>query len=213
MARHGPDGQARWFPGRPPAIAGRRIGLLGGSFNPAHAGHRHISRIALQKLGLDEVWWLVSPQNPLKSPAQMAGLDRRFNKATEVATDRRIRVTDIEAALGTQYTARTLERLCQHYPRYRFVWMMGADNMLQIPHWQDWSKIFHLVPVAVFARGSYAESALSGAAAARFARSRVAEADSRTLPARQPPAWSFIHCRLHPASATAIRQRGGQWRV
>lgn len=210
MARPGPDDRAHWSPRRPPKGNGRRVGLLGGSFNPAHDGHLYISREALRRLDLDEVWWLVSPQNPLKSRDEMAPLARRYRSAIDAARDRRIRVTDIETKLGTTYTAETLDKLVQVFPRNRFVWLMGADNLAQIPDWRDWPQIFNTVAIAVFARGTYSEKALSGAAAARFAKSRVAAEKARSLPARQPPAWCFIHCRLHPASATAIRQRDGQ---
>ncbi len=183
----------------------RRIGLLGGSFNPAHAGHLHISRLALKQLGLDEVWWLVSPQNPLKPAAGMAPLERRLEGARAVAADRRIRVSSIEQPLATRYTVDTLRLLKQKYKNARFVWLIGADNLLQLPKWKDWSGIFHMVPIAVFARDTYDSRALTGQAALRFARYRLDRRAAGRLAATRPPAWVFLANRRHPASATRIR--------
>lgn len=182
-----------------------RVGLLGGSFNPAHEGHRAISLAALQRLGLDEVWWLVSPQNPLKPVAGMAPFAERLAAAEAAARHPRIRVTDIEARLGTQYTADTLERLTRRFPAHAFLWLMGADNLLQIHKWRDWQRIFHLLPVAVLARPSYSLRALAAPAAQRFLRARWPERLARELVQAEPPAWVLIHGPLHPASATAIR--------
>ncbi|MGE0155028.1 MAG: nicotinate-nucleotide adenylyltransferase [Reyranellaceae bacterium] len=183
----------------------RRVGLLGGSFNPAHEGHRHVSLTALKKLGLDEIWWLVSPQNPLKPVAGMAPLDERLAQARRTARHRRIKVTDIETRLGTRYTADTIAALRRHFPRLDFVWLMGADNLAQIARWDRWQSIFEAVPIAVFDRPAYSLSALNAKAAQRFSLSRVAADEAAGLASRQPPAWSFIRCRLHPASATQIR--------
>lgn len=193
--------------------AGLTVGLLGGSFNPAHAGHRHVSLYALKALGLDRVWWLVSPQNPLKPRAGMATLAERMAEARRVAAHPRIRPTDIERELGTTYTADTLRRLTALYPRTRFVWLMGADNLRQIPLWQHWTRIFRMVPVAVFSRPTYSMGALGGKAAKRFGRRRVDEHRAKGLAGLQPPAWVFLRNPLHPASATAIRRaraRGSQ---
>ena len=187
---------------------GRRIGLLGGSFNPAHDGHRYISRVALTRLGLDEVWWLVSPQNPLKPEAGMAPFESRLESANNVARDRRIRVSAIEAEFGTRYTAQTLEALQNRYPAARFVWLMGADNLVQISRWRAWTQIFNKVPIAVFARDSYDSKALSARASVRFARARIPERAARLLPDAAPPAWVFMRIKPHPATATDIRQNG-----
>jgi nicotinate-nucleotide adenylyltransferase len=184
---------------------GRRIGLLGGSFNPAHEGHRHISLWALRALGLDEVWWLVSPQNPLKSRAGMAGLTRRVALARAMARDRRIRVGALEAYLGTLYTVDTLAALRRRLPRARFVWLMGADNLAQIHRWQGWSRIFHSVPIAVLDRPTYSLGAATGHAARRFARHRRGPRAVRRLAQATPPAWVLLRGRRHPASASAIR--------
>ncbi len=187
------------------ALPGRRIGLLGGSFNPAHDGHLHISREALKRLRLDEVWWLVSPQNPLKAKAGMAELAERVAAARDVADDKRIKVTDIETRLGTRYTIDTLRALQHRFPGVHFVWLMGADNLAQISRWRDWQEIFASLPIAVFDRPAYSLRALSSQAAIRFASRRVPAEHTATLATQQAPAWSFIRSRLNPASATAIR--------
>ncbi|MGE0652760.1 MAG: nicotinate-nucleotide adenylyltransferase [Alphaproteobacteria bacterium] len=185
--------------------AGRRIGLLGGSFNPAHGAHRQISLAALGRLGLDEVWWLVSPQNPLKPEAGMAPFATRLAGARAVARHPRIKATGIEARLGTRYTADTILALGRRFPSLNFVWLMGADNLIQIDQWQDWQRIFNAVPVAVFARPTYCFRALAAKAARRFARARLPESQGRSLAKHPPPAWVFVHGRLNPLSASAIR--------
>lgn len=186
----------------------RRVGLLGGSFNPAHAGHRHIAELALKHLGLDEVWLLVSPGNPLKKKDGMAPLAARLASAEAQARHPRIRATTIERELGTRFTADTLATLVRRFPRTEFVWLMGADNLRQLPQWERWSTIFNTVPIAIFARPSYSTKALAGKAAHRFstARQRPRNGAAR-LASRKPPAWVFMHTRLHPASATSIRER------
>jgi nicotinate-nucleotide adenylyltransferase len=183
----------------------RRIGLLGGSFNPAHQGHRDISLAALKYLDLDEIWWMVSPQNPLKPTDGMAPFAERLASARAMACHPKIRVTDIESRLGTQFTADTLKALVTRFPSCRFVWLMGADNLAQISSWRDWTKIFHLTPIAVFDRPTYTIKALTALAARRFRRSRRREATLKMLAATPPPAWVFVHHRLNPISATAIR--------
>jgi nicotinate-nucleotide adenylyltransferase len=186
----------------------RRIGLLGGSFNPAHAGHRHIAELALKRLGLDEVWFLVSPGNPLKRAEGMGGLAERLKSAKALARHPRLRATAIESVLGTRFTADTLAALVRRFPRTDFVWLMGADNLIQLPRWERWTSIFHSVPIAIFARPTYSTNALAGKAAHRFstARRRSLRKAAR-LASRKPPAWVFLHTRLHPESATSIRAR------
>jgi nicotinate-nucleotide adenylyltransferase len=203
-AAHPPS--ARVF-GRAPR---RRVGLLGGSFNPAHAGHRHISEIALKYLKLDEVWWLVSPQNPLKPAADMAPLSARLASAARHCNHPRMRATSVEAELGTRYTADTLKALRRRFPRTQFVWLMGADNLRQIPRWEAWSSIFHLLPIAVFARPAYDLRALAGKAAIRFKKSRRFLRHAGRLASLTPPVWVFFHSRLHPASGTSIRRGEGR---
>jgi nicotinate-nucleotide adenylyltransferase len=183
----------------------RRIGLLGGSFNPAHAGHLHLSLWALRLLRLDAVWWLVSPQNPLKPTQGMAPLAERLEGARRLIRHPRIRALALEADLGTRHTADTLAALRARFPRDRFVWLIGADNLIQMPRWRRWSFIFHAVPVAVFARPTYSLRALSGTAARRFARFRVRGPRARGLADRIPPAWAFFPMPLHFESSTRIR--------
>ncbi|OAN49204.1 nicotinic acid mononucleotide adenylyltransferase [Paramagnetospirillum marisnigri] len=186
-----------------------RVGLLGGSFNPAHDGHRHIAESGLRLLGLDEVWLMVSPQNPLKSVADMAPLAERLESARTIAAagNRRIRATSIETALGTRFTVDTMAALGRRFRRSRFVWLMGADNLVQLDRWARWPRLFQSVPVAVFARGAYSARTLASKSAHRFRRFRAASALARGLASKQPPAWVFLHIRRHPASSTAIRAR------
>ena len=190
----------------PPRRApGRRVGLLGGSFNPAHDGHLHISILALRALGLDEVWWLVSPQNPLKPDRGMASFAARVGAARALARHPRIVVSDLERRLGTRYTADTLDAVKRRFPRTAFVWLMGADNLVQIPRWKDWTAIFARAPIAVFDRPSYCYKALAGRAARRYARERVDARRARKLAVSPPPAWVFVRGRLNAACATEIR--------
>ncbi len=182
----------------------RRIGLLGGSFNPAHDGHVHISREAMKRLGLDEVWWLVSPQNPLKPRRGMAQLSERLATARAKATPEHILAGDLESRLGTTRTAKVVRALAQRYPRISFVWLMGADNLEQFPRWWHWTQIFRTVRVAVLDRSPYAYPALAGAAATRF-RARRTKA-TRAIFNSDVPRWSYLAIRRHGASGTAIRQ-------
>jgi ribosome silencing factor RsfS/YbeB/iojap/nicotinate (nicotinamide) nucleotide adenylyltransferase len=167
----------------------------------------HISELALKLLDLDQIWWLVSPQNPLKPVAGMAPFAVRLEGARRIAeADRRILVTDIESRLGSsRYTADTLKALRRRFPRLRFVWMMGGDNLVQISTWERWPEIFRTVPIAVFDRPSYSLKAFSGVAAKRFARYRVAVSRERRLAEMEPPAWVYFHTRLDDRSATRIR--------
>ncbi len=178
------------------------IGLLGGSFNPPHAGHVHVSEEALARLGLDAVWWLISPQNPLKSTAETAPLEERLAAAEALITHPQIRATTLEAEFGTQYTVDTLRALKDAYPEARFVWLMGADNWAQFHQWKDYAVIAAQVPIAVFDRPEYSSTALASPAAEEFAQARVAE---EALTGAKTPAWSFIEIAHHPASSTALR--------
>ena len=184
-----------------------KVGLLGGSFNPAHAGHRHISLLALKQLQLDQIWWLVSPQNPLKPYSGMLPFRERQVSAQMIARHPRIRVSDIEKRLGTRYTIDTLERLRRRWPNYRFVWLMGADNLLQLPQWRRWREIVQTVPIAIFNRDQEGYRALASAAATVFAKSR--EKHPVNLPLTNAPAWCFLFSRQHSASSTTIRNNLG----
>jgi len=189
------------------AAAGLKVGLLGGSFNPAHDGHLHISRLALRRLALDQVWWLVSPQNPLKPAAGMASIEERMAAARAQATDARIRVGAIEAELGTRYTVDTLAALKTRFPGVRFVWLMGADILVQMPRWKRWRSVFRAVPIAVFGRPTYSLKAVSGQVARRFVAARRLASRAPDLAEMGPPAWVFLRIPLHPASASRIRTR------
>ncbi len=188
-----------------------RVGLLGGSFNPAHDGHLHITEEAIKRLGLHAVWWMVSPQNPLKSEKGMAPHGERLKSARAVSRHNpAIVVTDIETALGTRYTADTLQQLAAHFPQTRFVWLMGADNLRQIHLWDEWERIFAAVPVAVLNRPPV-RTALAGAKAAkRFESDRLPESASQRLADMQPPAWTVLRIPLNPISATQIRTQKGK---
>ena len=199
--------QSRPLPGgAPPArLPGRKIGLLGGSFNPAHEGHRHISLLALKRLGLHEIWWLVSPQNPLKPRAGMAAFEVRFAAAKHAAKDRRLRVSDIERRMGSRYSVDTVARLQRRFPRHRLVWIIGADNLMTLQEWRRWPALFRALPVAVVDRWPYSRYANAVKPAKRFAHRRIAERRARALVRCKPPAWLVIHGPLHPASATMLR--------
>jgi nicotinate-nucleotide adenylyltransferase len=193
------------------AFSGMTIGLLGGSFNPAHDGHLAMSLYALKQLGLHQVWWLVSPQNPLKSAKDMAALDRRMRKAALVADHPRLIVTALETELGTTYTADTLRKLKQRFPGVRFIWLMGADNLRQIPQWKDWQSIFKVVSVAVFRRPTYAAGRTLGKAAIRFAKTWQAATKGSQLTRNSLPAWIILDNKLNYTSATKIRKDNPAW--
>ncbi|PCI41565.1 MAG: nicotinic acid mononucleotide adenylyltransferase [Rhodospirillaceae bacterium] len=186
----------------------RRIGLLGGSFNPAHEGHVHISELSLDLLGLDEVWWLVSPQNPLKGLSDMATLDDRVANAKAVVKDfSAIKISDVERKLGTRYTVDTLTALKTQHTDCDFVWIMGADNLRQMVKWKGWRTIFRTLPIAVFPRAPYSLRALSGRAAKCFSGAQIPSASAKKLVDLQAPAWVFLKAPTHEQSATRIRRR------
>jgi nicotinate-nucleotide adenylyltransferase len=186
-------------------------GLLGGSFNPAHRGHRRASLAAIEALGLDEMWWLVSPGNPLKPKKGMAPLPARLLSARTAARGAPIRATAIERELGTVYTVDTLAALVRRYPKRRFIWLMGADNLAQFHHWRDWRRIAALVPIAVVTRPGYDASALKAPAwgwLRRFVRP-AATAQSWTM--WRPPALVLLTLPPDPTSATALRAANPDW--
>ncbi len=187
--------------------ANRTVGLLGGSFNPAHEGHRHISLYALKLLGLDAVWWMVSPQNPLKPAAGMASLEERMTGAIEARNHLHIHVTDIERQLGTRHTVDTLIALKQHFPSTRFIWLMGTDNLLQMHLWREWERIFNLVPVAVLDRPPRGNNIKSCPALERFRANLLPQEQSLRLKTLKPPVWTILHIPLNEQSATNIRER------
>lgn len=182
-----------------------RIGLYGGSFNPAHAGHLHVGRIALRRLRLDRVWWLVTPGNPLKDRDVLAPLHERVARARHIAVDPRIAVTAFEAGIGSRYTVDTLRWLVRRRPTCRFVWIMGADSLGTLHRWRRFEEILALVPVAVIDRPGHTLSAPRSRAAQAFAAARIPETDASTLPDQQPPAWTFLHGPRSSLSSTALR--------
>jgi nicotinate-nucleotide adenylyltransferase len=187
---------------------GLRIGVLGGSFNPAHEGHRAISLAALKALKLDYVVWLVSPHNPLKAEASLANYDKRLAYAREEARHPRILVSDFEARGGFTYTIDTLRALKRRHPRARLVLLLGADNLAELARWRRWSDLFKLVPIAVFARPGYDYAALASKPAGRYRAFRRREAAAPTLATAKPPAWVYIARTHRTESATAIRATG-----
>lgn len=191
----------------PYAPPGAKVGLLGGSFDPAHEGHAHITREALKRFGFDRVWWLVSPGNPLKAhgPAPLA---RRMVRARTVMQDPRVTITDIEARLGTRYTAETLERLFALYPRVRFTWLMGADNLADFHRWERWEEIMQALPVGVIARPGDRVSARLSKAAQRFRAARLPVHESQRLATCSPPAWCLVNVPMADTSSSAIRAAG-----
>lgn len=193
----------------PFAQPGQTIGLFGGSFDPPHQGHVHVSREALKRFGLDRVWWLVSPGNPLKARGP-AAMERRIDAARALVTHPRVEVTDIEAQLGTRYTAQTIEAMLALYPGVRFVWLMGADNLAQFHRWQRWEWIMEHVPVGVLARPGQRISARTSIAAQRFRNAKMPATQARLLGRATAPAWCFLNVPMLDVSSSEIRARG-EW--
>ena len=187
---------------------GQTVGLLGGSFDPPHAGHVHITREALKRCGLERVWWMVSPGNPLKAHGP-APLQQRLDAARKVMQHPRVTVTGIEARLGTRATADTLAALTTLYPHVNFIWLMGADNLVQLSQWQDWTYIMETVPVGVLARPGQRVSARTSMAAQLYSRYRLAGWASQLLSRAEAPAWCFVNVPMVDLSSSAIRAGGG----
>lgn len=200
--------------GRPAALRpgfhlapGMRVGLFGGSFNPAHEGHAHVAETARRRLGLDLVIWLVSPQNPLKARHETAPLALRLAGAEAFARQRGMKVSDVETRLGSQYTIDTIRALKARFPGVRFVWIMGADSLASFHRWRGWTQIMREVPVAVVSRPWISLKSRTSPAARRFAHRRTPSAESHGLPLRQAPAWVFLRGPLNFQSSTALRER------
>lgn len=190
----------------PVAAPGMRIGLLGGSFNPAHGAHRAISVAAIKRLGLDRVWWLVTAGNPLKDRSGLPPVTDRVRDARRIAHHPRIVVTGFDGGTGSPYTVDLLMALKQRFPGVHFVWLMGADNLAGIHRWKDWPEIFDLFPVAVLDRPGHRLKARASKAAHRFAWGYVDESDAGGLALRRPPAWTILTHRLSGLSSTALRE-------
>jgi nicotinate-nucleotide adenylyltransferase len=193
----------------PPNAPGMRIGLFGGTFDPPHLAHVSASLLAMKRLKLDRVWWLVTPGNPLKNTKGLAPLGDRIDAARKLTHHPRLDVTGIEAAINTRYTFDTIQWLIARCPRVRFVWIMGADNLRHFHRWQKWRQIASLVPIVVIDRlgpSLYAGASPAGQALSRF---RIRECDAPTLPNRRAPAWTFLHGLKSPLSSTALRALRG----
>ncbi len=192
----------------PPAVGGMRIGLFGGSFNPPHLGHLHVAETALARLGLDRLWVMVTPGNPLKDRADLPDLPRRVAAARRLMDDPRIVVTAFEATFGSPYTWRTVERLVAMRPAVRFVWVMGADNLASFHRWQHWRRIAGALPIAVIDRPEASLTPLHSPAALALARWRRPESDAARLAEARAPAWTFLHAPRVALSSTELRRRG-----
>lgn len=198
----------KMFSGLPPFGQGQRIGLLGGSFNPAHEGHRLISEMAIRRLKLDWLWWLVTPGNPLKDTRTLPPLAERMARAADFAGHPLIRITGVEATLGTRYTADTVERLQARAPGARFIWLMGADNLIQFEAWERWRDIADAVPIAVYDRPGHHLKALAARAAHVLAPWRLAESDAPLLGRRdRTPQWVYLTGPVSHLSSTTLRHQ------
>jgi nicotinate-nucleotide adenylyltransferase len=191
----------------PPFGRGQRIGLFGGSFNPAHAGHRMVALYALKRLKLDWVWWLVSPQNPLKDAKETGEYKSRLIFTRKTATHPRFIVTDLEKQIHSRNTAQTLSAMQNALSQAHFVWIMGADSFRDLDRWKRWSHIAETLPLAVLARPGYSVRALGSQAANRYAKNRVRNEQAGVLAKRRPPAWVFVSMPLRKESSTAIRHQ------
>lgn len=187
-------------------MTSRVVGLLGGSFDPAHAGHVEITRTALRRFGLDQLWWLVSPGNPLK-PHGPAPLDERVSTARRLIRHPKVTVSTLEAKLGTRYTAETLSALRDSYPSTRFVWLMGADNLMQFDRWQNWQYIIETTPIGVLARPDDRLAPMKARAARMYRHARLPAARSRLLGHYQAPCWCYINMPMVDLSSTALRSK------
>jgi nicotinate-nucleotide adenylyltransferase len=189
----------------PPHSRGLRVGLFGGSFNPPHAAHRAASLLAMKRLRLDQVWWLVTPGNPLKDRRGLPPLAARIAAARRVAHHPRIRVTGVEAAFRTRFTCDTLAILRRRCPGVRFIWIMGADNLPALHRWRNWRGLAQLMPIAVVDRGGISLRALAALAPSALARWRLPEAAVASLVTRKPPAWLYLHGLRLTMSSTRLR--------
>ncbi len=197
----------------PPPLTNKTaaIGLLGGSFNPPHQGHREISLAALEAMDLDQVWWLVSPGNPQKDPKAYADESARLKASAAIADHPRIHVSDFEFQSGTRYSLDTIKALKAAFPAVDFVWLIGADNLASFHSWKNWQEIMAALPIAVFNRPGFRQKALCSPAARLFAKERVATREIRRLAHRAPPAWAYIGKTANQQSATRLRQIDPDW--
>lgn len=187
----------------------KKIGLLGGSFNPAHEGHLYISQKAIELLALDEVWWILSPQNPLKDKRTIWPYEERLETVNQLIHDQpNIIVSEVESAIGSQYTVDTLAHLTKEHPNIQFVWLMGEDNLYNFHRWHRWQEIAKTMPIAVLAREvKIKESEHDGLLSPTYTSQQVSAKDAATLVEKKAPAWIFLPIKHHPLSSTAIRER------
>ncbi len=198
-----PSGRGRII--LPPNAPGMRIGLFGGTFDPPHAAHRAAALLAMRRLNLDRVWWLVTPGNPLKETNGLAPLTERLAAARALAHHPRIDVSDFEADLGTSYTYATIKYLVRRCPGVHFVWIMGADNLRHFHRWQRWRDIARLVPIAVVDRLGPSLYSIAGVTGQALGWARLPESAARALPEHEAPAWIYLHGLKSPLSSTALR--------
>ncbi|MEP3046816.1 MAG: nicotinate-nucleotide adenylyltransferase [Roseibium sp.] len=191
----------------PHSEAGNRIGLFGGSFNPPHSGHRLVAETVLKRLALDQVWWFVTPGNPLKDHSNLEPLAERLRRTSQLARHPRMKVTAYEAVLGTSYSAQTIRVLQAKRPSARLVWVMGADNLAGFHQWQDWRGIVGSLPIAIVDRPGASLSVMSSPMAKTFEKSRLPEEDAALLPDMEAPIWTFLHTPLDQTSSTGLRRK------
>ncbi len=189
----------------PLSLPGQRIGIMGGTFNPPHEGHRIAAEAAMKRLRLDQVWWLITPGNPLKSHNGLPPLEGRMKLVEAFAHGPRMKITGFERELGTRYTAGTLSFLKHRFPATHFVWIMGADNLATLHRWQHWRDIAGTMPIAVVDRPGWRHAALSSPAAQALKRYRLPESEAAGLAGKKPPAWMLLTIRLSGLSSTALR--------
>lgn len=193
------------------ALDNQTVGLLGGSFNPAHAGHLHLSLEALKRLKLDRILWLVSPQNPLKSKSELADYQSRLKMAKAITRNHpQIIVSDLESVIESDYSLETIRYMLSHYPRSRFVWLMGADNLQHMHRWHRWQEITQLIPMAIFDRAPFSHAALRAPAALTYQKQRLKPSALPKLAQTLPPAWSYVFMQRHGESATNLRKTLGK---
>lgn len=191
----------------PLAGDGARIGLFGGSFNPPHAGHLNLCDLALKKLELDQIWWVVTPGNPLKDHSELKSLHERLDLCQAIVTHPKIKITCFEAQHKTRFTADTLRLVKKFRTRQKFVWLMGADNLASFHKWQDWREIVKMMPIAVIDRPGSTLSFRSAQAALFLSRCRLDQEDARLLVYKKPPCWTFLHGPRNALSSTKLRKQ------
>ncbi|MEL6202647.1 MAG: nicotinate-nucleotide adenylyltransferase [Pseudomonadota bacterium] len=201
------EGIARAYLHMPHVEPGMIVGLFGGSFNPPHEGHLLVTELGIRRLELDQIWWMVTPGNPLKDTSDLPSLAERCALSSAINDDPRVKVTAFEALFNTRYTAKTLELVKKRNPGVRFVWLMGADNLASFHNWQDWRKIAQTFPIAVIDRPGSTLAYLSSKMAKTFYHARVDESDAALLPYISPPAWTFLHGPRSPLSSTQLRAK------